>query len=73
MAEQQTPTFKLVLVGDGGTGKVRLHPWHRLFLVANEGCPAKMDADMMSPLRPATLPCSSFGRIARYSASLLLM
>jgi hypothetical protein len=22
MAEQQTPTFKLVLVGDGGTGKV---------------------------------------------------
>jgi hypothetical protein len=23
MAEQQTPTFKLVLVGDGGTGKVR--------------------------------------------------
>ncbi|KAK6437632.1 GTP-binding nuclear protein gsp1/Ran [Oleoguttula sp. CCFEE 5521] len=21
MAEQQTPTFKLVLVGDGGTGK----------------------------------------------------
>lgn len=23
MAETQTPTFKLVLVGDGGTGKVR--------------------------------------------------
>ena len=23
MAEQATPTFKLVLVGDGGTGKVR--------------------------------------------------
>jgi hypothetical protein len=26
MAEQQTPTFKLVLVGDGGTGKVRKYP-----------------------------------------------
>lgn len=24
MAEAQTPTFKLVLVGDGGTGKVSL-------------------------------------------------
>jgi hypothetical protein len=23
MAQQQVPTFKLVLVGDGGTGKVR--------------------------------------------------
>lgn len=25
MADENIPTFKLVLVGDGGTGKVSLH------------------------------------------------
>jgi len=28
MAEAQIPTFKLVLVGDGGTGKVSRHHCH---------------------------------------------
>lgn len=38
MAEQQTPTFKLVLVGDGGTGKVCYFLVHgyQSALLANE-------------------------------------
>lgn len=58
MAEQQTPTFKLVLVGDGGTGKVRLNKDDDFFLVANGKCPARMDASMMSPLRATTSPAA---------------
>jgi len=31
-AQAQIPTFKLVLVGDGGTGKVSLSPWQSLLV-----------------------------------------
>ncbi len=39
MAEQQTPTFKLVLVGDGGTGKVRLNKDDDFFWSQTENAP----------------------------------
>ncbi len=42
-AAQGVPTFKLVLVGDGGTGKVQLTPW--------TFCASSRDLEILRALR----------------------